>query len=194
MKRMFYLRTVAQFFLMMILWLLLSGHYDVKHITMGVFSCLLVVALNWRLRLHYYVIEELPKCGTDPDHPGPRPIRILHLLFYIPWLMGQIVLASLQVAAVVLNPKMPIDPGLFEFRAKLPNTMARVILGNSITLTPGTITLRIKGDEFLVHGLMDASFSGIGDGSLPAEVAKLYDPNPGNPVSDLRVIRSRGAM
>ena len=98
--------------------------------------------------------------------------------------------ASLHVAAVVLNPKMPIDPALIRFKTKFPNTSARVILGNSITLTPGTITIQIKGDEFLVHGLMDASSSGIIDGSLPGEVAKLYEKKPEQVISHIKIIKS----
>jgi multicomponent Na+:H+ antiporter subunit E len=65
-----------------------------------------------------------------------------------------------------------------------------VILGNSITLTPGTITIRIKDDEFLVHALMDVSSSGIVDDSLPGEVAKLYEKNPDQVVHDMKIIKS----
>jgi multicomponent Na+:H+ antiporter subunit E len=181
---------VIQFGLLLGLWLLLSGHYDVFHISMGVFSALVVVLLNVRLRKYYFFEEELAEAKARMKDVFTVRLRYGRVLFYIPWLIWQIVVASLQVAAVVLNPKMPIDPALLRFKTKLPNTSAKVILGNSITLTPGTITVQIKGDEFLVHALMDASSSGIVDDSLPGEVAKLYKKNPEQVVHDMKIIKS----
>jgi len=181
-KQIFKLNSVIQFGLLLGVWLLLSGHYDFFHISMGVFSSFVIVLLHMPLRKYYSVQEE--------NAGGKGRLRYLRVLFYIPWLLWQIVIATMQVAAVVLNPKMPIDPALVRFKARYPNSTARVILGNSITLTPGTITIRIKGDEFLVHSLMDASSSGIVDGSLPGEVAKLYEKDPGMVVSDVKIIRS----
>jgi len=98
--------------------------------------------------------------------------------------------ASLQVAAVVLNPKMPVNPSFVRFRTKLPTIASRVILANSITLTPGTITVELEGDAFLVHSLIEASHSGILDGTLPGQVARLYDRTPGQVVSRARVLKS----
>ena len=157
---------------------------------MGVFSCILVVLLHLRLRRYYFYEGEISEAKEKLKGTAPVRLRFQRVLFYIPWLIWQIVVASLQVAAAVLNPKMPIDPALLVFKTKLPGTSAKVILGNSITLTPGTITIRIKGDEFLVHALMDASFTGIVDGSLPGEVAKLYEKKPEHVVSDVKIIKS----
>jgi len=193
-KQIFWLNSVIQFLLLLGLWLLLSGHYDFFHISMGVFSALLVVFLNIRLRKYYFFEEELSETRARIKNIHPVQLRYVRVLFYIPWLIWQIVVASLQVAAVVLNPKMPIDPALVRFKTKFPNTSAKVILGNSITLTPGTITIQIKGDEFLVHSLMDASSSGIVDGSLPGEVAKLYEKKPEHVVKELNFIRSAAEM
>ncbi len=157
---------------------------------MGVFSALMVVLLNLRLRKYYFFEEELAEIKARMKDIFPVRLRFVRMLFYIPWLIWQIVVASLQVAAVVLNPKMPIDPALLRFQTKLPNTSAKVILGNSITLTPGTITIRIKKDEFLVHALMDTSSTGIINGSLPGEVAKLYEKKPEQVIRDVEIIRS----
>jgi len=112
------------------------------------------------------------------------------MVFYIPWLTWQIILASLQVAYVVLHPKIPINPSLIKFRTKLPNVTAKVILGNSITLTPGTLTIRIDNDEFIVHALMDASATSIIDGSLPFQVAKLYQRRPSTVISEVKILRT----
>ncbi|MCK5058030.1 MAG: Na+/H+ antiporter subunit E [Candidatus Aminicenantes bacterium] len=190
MKRIFILNSVIQFILLFGLWLLLSGHYDPTHILMGLFSCLLVTLLNLRLRKYYYFKEELKDTEAKIKGIAPGRIRILRLFFYIPWLIWQIVISSLQVAYAVLRPKMPIDPALIRFKTKLPNLESKVILGNSITLTPGTITIRIEGDEFLVHALMDVSQTGILDGSLPTEVAKLYERTPEQVVQQVEIIKS----
>jgi len=189
-KKEFLLKSVIQFGLLLGLWLLLSGHYDVFHISMGIFSALVVVLLHVRLRKYYFFEEELADVKARMKDVFTVRVRYGRVLFYIPWLIWQIVVASLQVAAVVLNPKMPIDPALLRFKTKLPNTSAKVILGNSITLTPGTITVQIKGDEFLVHALMEASSSGIVDDSLPGEVAKLYKKKPEQVVHDMKFIKS----
>jgi multicomponent Na+:H+ antiporter subunit E len=189
-KKEFLLKSVIQFGLLLGLWLLLSGHYDVFHISMGVFSALLVVLLNVRLRKYYFFEEELAEIKARMKDVFTVRLRYGRVLFYIPWLIWQIVVASLQVAAVVLNPKMPIDPALLRFKTKFPNTSARVILGNSITLTPGTITIQINGDEFLVHALMDVSYGAIEEGQLPIEVAKLYEKKPEQVVHDMKIIKS----
>jgi multicomponent Na+:H+ antiporter subunit E len=189
-KKEFLLKSVIQFGLLLGLWLLLSGHYDVFHISMGVFSALIVVMLNVRLRKYYFFEEELAEAKARMKDVFTVKLRYGRVLFYVPWLIWQIVVASLQVAAVVLNPKMPIDPALLRFKTKLPGTAAKVILGNSITLTPGTITVQIKDDEFLVHALMDKSATGITGDALPKEVAKLYEKKPEQVVQDMKVIKS----
>ena len=164
----------------MVFWLLLSGHYDITHISFGVFSVTLVMLINYPLRRHLFSLEERSEA----------PVSIPRLIFYIFWLLGQIVIASLQVAYVVLHPRRPIDPALLRFRTSLGNTRSKVILGNSITLTPGTITLEIAEDEFLVHALMDVSSTGIIDGTLPGQVAKLYDRRPGQVLGEVEVIKT----
>ncbi|MHB8090820.1 MAG: Na+/H+ antiporter subunit E [Syntrophales bacterium] len=172
--------SIIEAVLLMIFWLLLSGHYDLMHISFGVFSVFVIMLLNYPLRKRLFSLLE--KSET-------QRLSILNLAGYIPWLLWQIVMSSLQVASVVLRPSCPIDPSLVSFKTSLQNTTYRVILGNSITLTPGTITLRIEGDEFLVHSLMDASSSGIIDGSLPGQVARLFERNPGKVVKEVEITR-----
>jgi len=164
------------------LWLLMSGHYDAFHVSMGFLCSILVVLLNARLNRYFFIRDDL--CDR-------APLRVGRLLFYIPWLIYQIGIASLQVAGVVLSPRMPVHPSLVRFKTKLPTQAARVILANSITLTPGTITLLLEGDEYLVHSLIDASHSGIVDGTLPGEVAKLYDRKARDVVYDVEILRRK---
>jgi multicomponent Na+:H+ antiporter subunit E len=193
-KQHFVLNSVIQFFLLLGVWLLLSGHYDVTHISMGVFSAALVVLINLRLRKYYFFEEEIAETRAMIRGIFPTPLRFARVLFYIPWLILQIIVASLQVAAVVLNPKMPVDPALLRFKTRLPNLASKVILANSITLTPGTITIQLEDDQFLVHALMDVSSTGIIDGSLPGEVAKLYEKKPEQVVRDVKIIKSKAEI
>ncbi len=171
---------IVKFLLLMGMWLLLSGHYDFFHIALGVFSVILVIAVNSRLAEHPF----FSPAGSEAH------IKWSRLFLYVPWLTWQIVVSSLQVAYAVLHPRMPIDPSLIRFKTKLPTTASKVILGNSITLTPGTITLLIEDDTFLVHSLMDASFSGIASDSLPEHAALLFQKSTEKVVTALDVIKS----
>lgn len=179
-RRLFLRNNLVLFALLFGLWLLMSGHYDFFHVFIGFLCSILVVVLNARLAKYFFIRGRLWE---------NTPLRIGRLLFYIPWLIYQIGIASLQVAGVVLRRRMPVNPSLVRFRTKLPTQAARVILANSITLTPGTITLLLEGDEYLVHSLIDASHSGIVDGTLPGEVAKLYDRKPREVVFDVEILR-----
>jgi len=184
-KQLFKTNSIIQFVLLMAVWLMMSGHYDLTHISMGIISSVIVLLLHIPLRKFYAEEEATALKGVKPYR-----LRIMRMFFYVPWLIWQIVIASLQVAVLVLKPKMPVDPSLIRFKTNLPNTSAKVILANSITLTPGTITLRVSGDEFLVHAVMDESSSGILDDSLPGEVAKLYEKKPDQVVHDVEIIKS----
>ncbi len=147
------------------LWLVLSGMFDALHLAYGVFSVALVLLLNHRLHL-------------VPLHPGEIPTAhsiILHRLFvYLLWLLWQIVQSGLYVAYIVLHPRLPVDPRIVYFRSRQPNVQARVILGNSITLTPGTITVEIEGDRFMVHALDEQVARGLVTGDMEYRVARLY--------------------
>jgi len=180
-NRTFLRNTIIQAVLLMVFWLILSGHYDLMHVSFGIFSVILVLIINHPIRRYLFALEE---------HSDALKLSLVRLICYVPWLLWQIVIASLQVAYVVLHPKCPIDPAVLRFKTRLGNTSSKVILGNSITLTPGTITLEIEKDEFLVHSLMDISYSGIIDGTLPGEVAKLYERSPGQVVRDVEVIKT----
>jgi len=169
----------------MAFWLIMSGHYDLLHISFGIFSVLLVLLINYPIRKHLFSLGE---------HSTALKLRLVRLTYYIPWLLWQIVVASLHVAYVVLHPKCPVDPALLRFKTRLRNSSSKVILGNSITLTPGTITLDIQRDEFLVHSLMDISSTSIIDGTMPGEVAKLYERSPGQVVGDVHVIRTEADL
>lgn len=160
------------------LWLLFSGQYDVFHISAGIFSVGLIMLLNrelFRVRLY----------------PGDvhREIKISAVFPYVLWLLKEIMIAAVGVARIVLSPKMPLDPSLLEFHADMPNAGSQTILGNSITLTPGTITIDISHGVFLVHAINDSSSDGLVRGVMPARVAHLYREDESGEVTDVTITK-----
>ncbi len=181
-KRPISARTVIiQGVLLLSLWLVLSGVYDAFHVTVGVGSVLFVLWFNLAVR-------RIPLAADD--HTLEERIRILPLLSYCLWLFWEIVVSSIQVAMIVLRPSLPIDPHLLRFRTRLPNLTARIILGNSITLTPGTVTLEIKNDEFFVHVLTEQAAESLVDGTMPAQVSKIFSGKEREILYGLKHIRS----
>lgn len=85
---------------------------------------------------------------------------------------------------------MPIKTGLIKFKTNLPNMVSKVILGNSISITPGTVTLHIEGDDFLVHSLTNETDEAHIDHSLAVEVARLYKLEAERVVCDEVIIDS----
>jgi multicomponent Na+:H+ antiporter subunit E len=86
-------------------------------------------------------------------------------VFFLPRLLAAVVRANLALAAVVLDPRLPIDPAVVRVPAP-EGTVARALLANSITLTPGTLTVDVTDDELVVHTLTAASRADLESGSL----------------------------
>jgi multicomponent Na+:H+ antiporter subunit E len=153
-------------------WIILSGKFDAFHLGIGAVSAVCITLGTRRLLLLP------PAIGPAQTHPvDVMPWR--RLLLYVPWLIWQIVMSSLLVAVVVVHPKMPIQPRLVRFRTPLPHDLARLTLATSITMTPGTVTLDVQGDEFLVHALTETSAQALmsvqEEGSMQSQVLSLYN-------------------
>lgn len=140
-------------------WLLLSGHYTTMLVSFGVLSCAGVV---WLVR-HLGILDD----EALPTHMGFR------LALYAPWLMKEIVLSNLSVARVILTPGLPIHPRILRVDVSQKTDVAKVIYANSITLTPGTVTLDVRGGQFLVHALTSDSAEGLLSGEMDRRVAAV---------------------
>jgi len=154
---------VATFLVMLAFWVVLSGKLDGFHLTLGVLSSLMVA----------YVSHDLLIFG------GERRSWVrgfFGLVLYLPWLFWEIILATLHVAYVALHPHMYdlIDPQIIRFRTDLKKPISKVALAQSITLTPGTITVDIEDDEFIVYALTQSAADGC-PGSLERRVAKALE-------------------
>lgn len=152
-------RSLILFVNLMFVWLLLSGHYNPALVTYGVLSCLGVVALVTRLQ----ILDE----EALPTHLGFRAF------IYLPWLFKEILLSNLAVAKVILSPKLPIHPRILRVAASQKTQVGQVIYANSITLTPGTVTLDVRHGKFLVHALTTDSAEGLLSGEMDRRVAHL---------------------
>jgi len=78
-------------------------------------------------------------------------MRWVYLLIYLPYFLYYCIKANIDVMLRVINPNMPIRPGIVKVRTTLKSEMAKTFLANSITLTPGTLTIDIDGQDFYVH-------------------------------------------
>jgi multicomponent Na+:H+ antiporter subunit E len=140
-------------------WLVLSGHYTIITVPAGILSVLSVVALSRRMGI--------------ADEEG-HPIHLLpRALTYWPWLVVEIAKSSLDVTRIILHPKLPISPTLIRLRASQNTAVGIATYANSITLTPGTITARVSGQEFLVHAVVRDGAQDLAEGTMDRRVKKF---------------------
>ncbi len=111
--------------------------------------------------------------SRDPTFPGSI-IRTVRFTLYIPYLIVQIVKANLIIATVILRPSMPIDPRMARIDAKVGGGLPLLALANSITLTPGTLTVRGDDQRLIVHTLVPAAREDLFDGRLERAVRFVF--------------------
>ena len=102
------------------------------------------------------------------------PLPLARIVLYLPWLFWKIVKSSLNITKIILDPKLPVNPRLIQYRTDLGNNTAVVLLGNSITLTPGTVTIEVSSSELLVHALDDGSSSGLESRTMERKIAEVF--------------------
>ena len=151
------------FLIMFGLWIILSGKFDAFHLSLGLISCLIVAYLSGDLLFDSLKLKTfLGSC--------------IRFVLYIPWLLYQIFLANLHVLYLTFHPRMMdlIDPKIIKFRSKLKKDLSLVTFANSITLTPGTITVYLSMDgDFSVHAIDKKSREGL-PGEMEVRIAKAF--------------------
>jgi multicomponent Na+:H+ antiporter subunit E len=142
-------------------WLILSGHYEPLILAFGVFSCVLVTYMAWRMdredRFAFVVPFSFRFAG------------------YLVWLLKEIIKANLNVARIILHPRLPISPIMVPFKASQKSDLGRMIYANSITLTPGTITTGTDGEIFRIHALTWRDVDGREEDEMDSRVSAM-DP------------------
>ncbi len=128
------------FGLLLLFWLLISGSFDWQHMLIGVILSFLL-SLLW----NKIAIEE------GSAHTSFTLRQLGQAIYYFLYLLLDILKANVKVAMIVLHPKLPISPGLVIMKNELKNDLPKAVFANSITLTPGTITVDLEGDLIIVH-------------------------------------------
>lgn len=152
---------IATFVLLFAFWALLSGKFDLFHLSLGVICTFIISYLGHDLLFANVRV-------------GDIRVIVQRFVAYIPWLIYQIITANVHVAYLALSPKMPIDPQIIKFKTKLESDISFVTLANSITLTPGTITMEIDESEFIVHALSRKVAEDLNTGEMEDRVAHIF--------------------
>lgn len=149
---------------MLFFWVMLSGMFDPFHLSLGVICCLLIAQFSSHLLFESHKVKLSLR-------------QTIGLLLYQPWLFWEITLSSIQVAYLVLHPRMKdkMDPQLIRFKTKLKSKFAKVTFAQSITLTPGTITVSVKDDEMTVYALTGSAAESL-PGEMERRVARALEP------------------
>lgn len=132
------MESVKLFGMLLLFWLLLNGSVALGTVGVGVVVAALIVIFFG---------------GSLSFLSGHRltPDALIATVFYVGFFVKELVKANLQMAAIVLKPQLPIDPAIVKVRTRLTNPVARLLLANSITLTPGTLSVEVKGEWLYVH-------------------------------------------
>jgi len=141
--------------LIFLFWFMLSGHTEPLLIGLGIASSLLSIFLAWRMKVI--------------DHEG-YPIQLsTRLLRYYLYLGKEIIVANIDVIKKILKPST-ISPEVFTLPAVKQTDLGKVIYANSITLTPGTVTLELSDDKLIVHSLSKAAADDLKTGNMAKAV------------------------
>ena len=116
---------------------MIAGSFDIQEIIVGLILSLIIGLLF--VKIIPFEIKYL------------NPVRLFWLIVYIPFFIWEMIKANFQIAAIVINPALPIKPGIVEGETSLKSPLGRLMLTSSITLTPGTLSIDIDDEEVSIH-------------------------------------------
>ncbi len=152
-------RFIASLIFSIVLWLLWSGIFDPLILAFGAVSCVFVAWISSRLQI------------VDASE---RPMLIfLRMIGYIPWLIVEVVKSNIDVAKIIWQKDMQIDPTIVTVPASQKTALGLVIHANSITMTPGTLSIDVEPGEIEVHALAKGTLEALQDGEMDRRVRKL---------------------
>lgn len=156
------LRHASLGLVLFLLWLALSGHFhELLLIELGLASSIFVVWIAHRMRL-----------ADDEGHPIQMTLGALS---FLPWLAWEIIKANIDVARIILTPRLPISPVLFKVKASQKTEVGMVAYANSITLTPGTVTVDVDGasSEFTIHAITAEAADELESGRMDRRTLRM---------------------
>jgi multicomponent Na+:H+ antiporter subunit E len=153
------MRRLSLAALLFAFWIVLSGHYTPVLIAAGAVSALVCVLVAIRARV--------------VDAEG-HPVELFRgAITYFPWLVLEIAKSAWTVAKIIIHPRLPISPTMTVVRASQTTTAGVATYANSITLTPGTITVRVRGDDLTVHALTRDGALDLEGGAMDRRVSRF---------------------
>ncbi len=153
------MRSVSLGFLLFAFWLVLSGHYTPLLVGIGAVCSLVCVLAAKRM-------------GAADAEAHPTQLFV-PALSYFPWLVWEIVKSAWAVTKIIIHPKLPISPTMTVVNASQRTSVGIVTYANSITLTPGTITTHVKGNQLTVHALVRDGALDLEGGGMDARVKQF---------------------
>jgi len=150
------------FILLMITWVVLSGLMDWFHLSLGVISCAIITLISSDL-----VFENRRGAVWQRIRQGTR------LAKYLWWLLMQVVISNIHLLRLAIAGKRALKPQILRYESGLESDFEKFMLANSITLTPGTVTIKIIGQTFYIHAISDIAAKGL-DGEMEKRIAKIF--------------------
>lgn len=154
---------VVTFIISMAFWFSLAGVPDFVSLTLGIMSSIFVSLISGKFLF------------SNIDNVKKFVIRAPRMIGYFFYYLKDITLANIDVAFRVLHPKMPINPCIFEYETKLKSDFGITVLANSITITPGTVTVDIVNGKLFVHALVPESVESIVNGELDSRIMRFSE-------------------
>ena len=152
------------FILLLVNWIIFSGVLDAFHLGLGVICCGFVAWLSTDLVF-----------GNTSKGLRARLVEAFRFMGYAAWLLWQVVLANIHVLKLAFSQNdWATHPRIIRFKTSLKSDFARYVFANSITLTPGTVTMSLVGDEFVVHAI-DKAVADELPGEMEKRVAAVFD-------------------
>lgn len=153
------LHAAILFVLFYAFWILMSGFFTPFLLAVGAASAAAVVWFAHRM--------DVADREGHPVHLG------WSALIYWPWLLKEILKSALDVSKVILDPRLPASPTVVRFKPRQKSVVGLVTHANSITLTPGTLSVEVGEDQFVVHGLTRASAAAAVDSDMDRRVERF---------------------
>ena len=142
--------------ILFLIWLFLSESFDGLHMGLGI---LVAFAVAW----------------VNTERFATRvSVRGWRMFWYFPWLLGRVLQSGFHLSAIILHPALPIDPKMIRHQTNLQYNESIVLLGNSITLTPGTITVEVDSRNLVVHAMDDSSADDVTSRRIEQRIDGLF--------------------
>lgn len=150
------------FVLLLAVWVIFSGFFDPFHLILGFISCGIVTWVSADLLFE------------DRSIPlRRRLVQAGRLVGYVVWLLGQIVIANIFLLRLAFGPCERLQPQIVRYETGLKSDFEKFLLANSITLTPGTVTIKILGSTYYIHAINDEAAAGL-DGEMERRIARIF--------------------